>query len=186
MKHLKPHTYRIKWALLLGKLLLSDSAFRTFHNSLHANPQTLPELSHILRKLLQRNPKWFYGHYLLGIISYLQYQYTKLGSHKGTLLICRDVLQDSKDTHKEDKDSTVLDILALFINKRYDSVIEKEATFSSILLKDEEKKLVYEACGFSHLISGNDSAARNAFSLIPSQIRSHETATAVKKLEGSL
>jgi hypothetical protein len=191
MKKYKIALYKTKWSFLLPFYILQNKAFRDLYLSTHFTTQSLPTLKTRLRTLLRLNPRWTYGHYLLGIISFRLFQYSNEGSNKGTLQLSLEAIHTLCDhpSEREHTRKTLLECLMLFLKKEYQTIIDthlSEPVKKSIAtLRDSEKALFFEATGFSNLVMGKDTEAKHSFLSIPPYVRTGEISAAITNLERS-
>lgn len=192
MKKYKRVLYQTKWSFLLPFYLLKNSAFRKLYFNTYLSTRSLQTFQTILRKLLRLNPRWSYGHYLLGLVSFRLFQNSNDGGSKGTLRLSMEAIQTlaPQPSEKDLSQKTLLECLLLFLNKKYqvilDSTLLEPARNSTLWLNDAEKALLYEVLGFSNLIMGKDIEAKHSFILIPPYVRTGEISAAITNLERSL
>jgi hypothetical protein len=179
MKQLKPHAYKLTWFVVLSRTLVCNAAFRLLYTSTHSLPEHHTEQEKILRTLIQKNPSWAYGHYLLGILSYRLHERTGNPFYKGTLRLSIEAL----NVFRKKQHQAILNLLLFFIEKKYSDLIKISSEIHWDSLTAGEKNYLREVQGFSHMILNNERDALHAFSDTPPKLRSNETAIAIKKLE---
>lgn len=179
MKRLRPHLYKCKWLILYVKQFFTVSSFRRLVLKTEITEKNASHLSETLRKLLQKNPRWKQGHYLLGLLSFTAFQNTKDGRFKGTLQTSLLALRELKE---EGKYVNILNMLSDFIDKRYEDVFLLNVDLQELSPNKNELFFLHEIKGLACMILGKDPEAKDHFFKIPKSKQSNEIKSAIQNL----
>ena len=123
MKCLKIYYQKIKFNFKFLKLILSKNYFRNFYLFREYNSKST-DIIKDLRELLKLKPYWSQGHYLLGILSFLEYRNSKDAHYLGSLNMSKIALNELRSNNNK---TNFLNLLLKFLNKKFEDIINDKS-----------------------------------------------------------